>query len=181
MGLFAFGFFASFALRFCPLAISSSLAPTAAENVPANSSPAPVLADCQPPTAARRARRHLGWRLKRDCEIDLTPCASALLELSLCACSRRADQQHQTLLRHLASLAPIQASYDIRHISPEFGGSPSIRPARERIGHASRWRGDFERCARACARLVGEPCERRGRYKVERLMAEHGTPSSPIC
>ena len=51
---------------------------------------------------------------------------------------RRADQQHQTLLRHLASFPQIQASYDIRHISPEFGGSPSILPARERIGHASR-------------------------------------------
>jgi hypothetical protein len=93
------------------------------------------------PTVARRARRLLGWRLKRDCEIDLMPCASALLEFSLCACAR-ADQQHQTLLRHLASLAPIQASYDIRHILPEFGEVPSIRPTRERIGHASRRRGD---------------------------------------
>ena len=47
MGLFAFGFFASLLLRFCPLAIGSSLMPTAVENVPANSSPAPVLADRQ--------------------------------------------------------------------------------------------------------------------------------------
>jgi hypothetical protein len=34
-----------------------SLMPTAVENVPANSSPAPVPADCQRPTAARRARK----------------------------------------------------------------------------------------------------------------------------
>ena len=60
------------------------------------------------PTAARRARRLLGWRLKRDCEIDLMPCASALLELSLCACARAAPTNS------------IKRCYGIWHPWPKF-------------------------------------------------------------
>jgi hypothetical protein len=126
------------------------------------------------PTAARRARRLLGWRLKRDCEIDLMPCASALLELSLCACARAAPTNS------------IKRCYGIWHPWPKFRPVTISGIFRLNLGEVPPFvrQGNGSAMPRGGAVtlsdvrepalvIVCEPCERRGRYKVERLMAEH--------
>ena len=126
------------------------------------------------PTAARRARRLLGWRLKRDCKIDLMPCASALRELSLCACARAAPTNS------------IKRCYGIWHPWPKFRPVTISGIFRLNLGEVPPFvrQGNGSAMPRGGAVtlsdvrepalvIVCEPCERRGRYKVERLMAEH--------
>jgi hypothetical protein len=124
------------------------------------------------PTAARRARRLPGWRLKRDCEIDLMPCASALLELSLCACARAAPTNSiKRCYGHpWPKFRPVTISGVFR---PNLGEVPLF--FRQGNGSTTPRGGavTLSDVREPALVIVCESCERRGRYKVERLMAEH--------